>query len=147
MYSDSFAVRAVLIASALLAVWLLIRSIFGLCAAARFLTDSKKGRLLRIKAVVKRSSPTRSRNSHGSARAVAEYPIGEKKIVGRMLCSSTERLTEGQTVKVFVSERKSGFFVVDERQIKGAVFACAVMCFDFLVIASFLSFVAVINCL
>lgn len=106
MYSDSFAVRAVLIASALLAVGLLIRSIFGLCVAARFLTESKKGRLLRIKAVVKRSSPT---NSHGSARAIAEYPIGEKKIVGRMLCSSAERLTEGQTVTVLVSERKSGF--------------------------------------
>lgn len=139
-----YAVDVLLIVFALLAAGLLIRNILGLCTVVSFLTDSKKGRLLRIKAVIKRSAPTRSRYAHiGSSRAVANYSIGEKKIVGRMLCTSTERLTEGQTIKVLVSERKSRFFAVDERQIKNAAHAYAVMCFMFLIITAFLIFVAI----
>lgn len=111
-----FAVKALLIVMALLAV----------------------GQLLKIKAVVKRSVPA----SRGSSRAYAEYAVGERKIKGRMICASPVRLTEGQTVKVFISERKPKFFAVDERQIKNAVYAYVVMCLVFLMIAAFLIFIA-----
>lgn len=138
--SGGFAVKVLLIVFSLLAVGLLIRNLLGLFAVMRLVADSKAGRLLKIKAEIKRSIPARRR---GSSRAAAEYSIGERKIRGRMICASGERLTEGQTVKVLVSERKPGFFAVDERQIKNAVSAYAVMCFVFLIIAVFLIFAAI----
>ena len=131
-------VEAVLIVFALLAVGLLIRNILGLCAVKKLLADSKAERLLKIKAVVKWSVPARI----GSSRAAAEYSIGERKIKGRMIGASRQRLTEEQTVKVLVSERKPGFFAMDERQIKNAISAYAAMCLVFLITAAFLIFIA-----
>lgn len=140
MLGGGFAVKALLAVFALSAVGLLIWNIICLCGVMILRADSKSGRLLRIKAVVKRSVPARRR---GSSRAVAEYSVGERKIKGRMISTSAERLTEGQTVKVFVSERKPGLFAVEERQIGSAVFAYVVMCLMLLIIAVFLIFVAV----
>lgn len=97
-----FAVTAVLIAFALLAVWLLILNMLGLFAVMRLLSDSKAGRLLKIKAVIKWSIPAQI----GSSRAVAEYAVGERKIPnGKMIGASRERLTEEQTIKILVSEK------------------------------------------
>ncbi|MDE7229329.1 MAG: hypothetical protein K2N56_02510 [Oscillospiraceae bacterium] len=136
-----FAVEALLIVMALAAVGLLIRYIVELCGVFKLRADNKAGRLLKIKAVVTRS--VRAGRGSGSSRAYAEYAVGERKIKGRMICASAVYLTEGQTVKVLVSERKPGFFAVDERQIGGAVFDNALMCIMFLIIAGFLIFVAV----
>lgn len=136
-----FAVGALLIVCALAAVGLLIKYIIDLCGALKIRSDLKAGRLLKIKAVVTRS--VRAGRGSGSSRAYAEYAVGERKIRGRMICASAVRLTEGQTVNVLVSERKPGFFAVDERQIGGALSANALMCTMFLIIAGFGIFVAV----
>ncbi len=135
-----FAVKALFIVMALAAVGLLIRYIVELCGVLKLRADNKAGRLLKIKAVVTWS--VRASRGTGSSRAYAEYAVGERKIKGRMICASTVRLTEGQTVNVLVRERKPGFFVVDERQIKSAVSANALMCTMFLIIAAFLIFSA-----
>lgn len=139
--SGGFVVKALLIALALLAVGLLIKYIIDLCGVLKLRSDLKAGRLMKIKAVVTWS--VRANRGSGSSRAYAEYAVGERKIKGRMICASAVRLTEGQTVKVLVSERKPDVFAVDERQIGRAGFVYAVMCTMFLIIAGFGIFVAV----
>ena len=125
---------------ALVAVGLLVWSIISLSTAALILSDSKAGRLVRVKAVIKWSVPSRRR---GSVRAYADYSIGERKIKGRMIGASRERLTEEQTIKVLVSERHPGLFAVDEQQIKNAIPTRVIMLVMFLIIAAFLVFLAV----
>lgn len=127
-------------ALALIAVGLLVWSIISLSTVALILSDSKAGRLIKVKAVIKWSVPSRRR---GSSRAYAEYTIGERKIKGRMVGASRERLTEGQTITVLVSERSPSLFAVDELQIKSAMTACVVMFVMFLIIAAILVFIAV----
>lgn len=136
--SGGFAVEALLIAFALLAVGLFVWNMVNLIAVMTFRADSKAGRLIKVKAVIKRSVPSRL---GGSSRAVAEYSIGERKLEGRMICASGERLTKGQTVKVLVSERRPGLFAVDEQQIEIAVPAHVIMPVMLLIIAAFLVFV------
>lgn len=125
---------------ALIAVGLLVWSIISLSTVAMLLSDSKAGRLIKVKAVIKWSVPSPRR---GSSRAYAEYSIGERKIKGRMLCASRERLTEGQTITVLVSERSPSLFAVDEQQIIFALPARIIMCTMFLIIAAFLVYVVV----
>ncbi len=125
---------------ALIAVGLRVWSIISLSTVALLLSDSKAGRLIKVKAVIRWSVPSPRR---GSSRAYADYTIGERKIKGRMLCASRERLTEEQTIKVLVSERRPGLFAVDEQQIKNAFSAHVIMFVMFLIIAAFLVFVAV----
>lgn len=135
-----YAVETLLVALVLLAVGVLVGNIIGLRGVMKLRADSKSGRPLRVKAVIKWSVPAQKR---GSSRAYAEYAVGERKIKGRMISASAERLTEGQTIKVFVSERHPTLFAVEERQISSAVTACAVMCGMTAVIAAFPVFTAV----
>lgn len=139
MTGGGFAVQVLLSVLALLAVGLFVWNLLGFISILKIRSDGRQGRILRVKAVVKWSVPARI----GSSRAAAEYSIGERKIRGRMIGASGERLTEGQTVKVFVSERKPGLFAVDERQINSAASAYVVMCLVFLIIAAFLIFIVV----
>ena len=141
MGGGGIAVTVLLIAAALAAICFLIWNMLGLFAAMRLDADSKAGRLLKTKAVVKLSIPAQI----GSSRAVAEYAVGERKIRGKMIGKSRERLTEDQTVKILVSEKNPRYFAVYEQQIKNSVISYVIMCLMFLVIAAFLIFMAVVH--
>lgn len=67
-------VEIMLIAAALLAVGVTVGNIIGLCGVLKILADSKSGRLLRIKAVIKWSVP--AQRGISSSRAYAEYAVG-----------------------------------------------------------------------
>lgn len=128
-----------LIAAELIAIWLLVSNLMGLAAVINMLNDSKAGKLLKVKATVKLAIPAQT----GSSRAVADYTVNERKIRGKMIGKSRERLTEDQTVKILVSEKKTKYFAVEEQQIKNSVISYVIMCLIFLIIAGFLGFLAV----
>lgn len=96
-----YSVIGLLTAEALLAICFLIWNMLGLFAVMRLNSDNKAGRLLKTKAVVKLSIPAQA----GSSRAVADYSVNERKVRGKMIGKSRERLTGDQTVKILVSEK------------------------------------------
>lgn len=137
---SGIAATVLFIAAALIAIGLMIRNLLGLSTAMRLLSDSKTGRLLKVKSVIKWS--VRTQNG-GSLRAVAEYAVGERKIRGKMIDASREHLNEGQTIRVLISEKNPRYFAVNERQIKNSVTSYVMMCVIFLVIAVLLIFFAI----
>ena len=140
MGGGGIAATALLIAAALIAIGLMIRNLLGLSAAMRLLSDSKAGRLLKVKSVIKWSDRAQR---GGSLRAVAEYAVGERKIRGKMIGASREHLNEGQTIRVLTSEKNPRYFAVNEEQIGNSLPSYVIMCLMFLVIAVFLIFLTV----